>query len=237
MHWSRAREECLWALWGRYGPAARPAADRCRLLAQIILDGLGRPIVQGHTHAGHVMAIFMCQSDPGMCDEWSPTAGGNRALLFPSETLRPIPAPEPDDGEGVLRLGVVNAVSLVSSPSADYFSALEEWGNRSGNSLGHVLGQLGGQPEWLQADETPTCPTCSQYEPGRAVRGGTGSRYGHELRRLRHGVRLRLRALHPGRLPVAMLIDDEGAASTNSTLARGPRDQHHPYGMCARSGT
>jgi hypothetical protein len=133
-----------------------------QFLAQIILDGLGRPIVQGHTHAGHVMAIFMCQNDPGMFDEWSPTAGGNRALLFPSETLRPIPAPEPDDGEGVLRLGVVNAVSLVSSPSADYFSAREEWGNRSGNSLGHVLGQLGGQPEWLQADETPTCPTCSQ---------------------------------------------------------------------------
>jgi hypothetical protein len=134
-----------------------------QFLAQIILDGLGRPIGQGHTHAGHVMAIFMCQNDPGMCDGWSPTAGSNRALLFPADTLQPMPAPEPDDdNEGVLRLGAVNAVSLVSSPSADYFSAREEWGNRSGNSLRNVLGQLGGQPDWLQGDETPTCPTCTQ---------------------------------------------------------------------------
>ncbi|MFD8216828.1 hypothetical protein ACFV2U_24535 [Streptomyces sp. NPDC059697] len=146
------------AVWPRCATCGGPM----QFLAQIILDGLGRPIVQGHTRAGHVMAIFMCQNDPGMCDEWSPTAGGNRALLFPSETLQPIPAPEPDDDEGVLRLGVVNAVSLVSSSSADYFSAREEWGNRSGNSLGNVLGQLGGQPDWLQADETPTCPTCTQ---------------------------------------------------------------------------
>ncbi|OAH14271.1 hypothetical protein [Streptomyces jeddahensis] len=133
-----------------------------QFLAQIILDGQGRPIDQRRTQAGLVMAIFMCQNDPGMCDEWSPTSGGNKALLFPSDGLQPMPAPEPDEDEGVLHLGAVNAVTLVSLPSADYGSAREEWGSRSGNDLGNVLGQLGGQPDWLQDDETPTCPTCTQ---------------------------------------------------------------------------
>lgn len=40
--------------------------------------------------------------------------------------------------------------------------------------MGDVLGQLGGQPAWLQNDETPACPTCArqmrlvvQLEEGR----------------------------------------------------------------------
>lgn len=131
-----------------------------QFLAQIVLDGVGGPIDRVPPQAGHVMAIFMCQNDPGMCDEWSPTAGGNRAILFPSDGLRPMPAPEPD--EAVLHLGAVNAVTLVSLPSPDYGSAREEWAGRSGNDLKHVLGQLGGRPEWLQDDETPTCPTCTR---------------------------------------------------------------------------
>ncbi|MFD9497920.1 hypothetical protein [Streptomyces sp. NPDC060035] len=133
-----------------------------QFLAQIIVDRLERPIGQVDPHGTHVMAIFMCQNDPGMCDEWSPTAGGNRALLFPADTLQAMPAPEADSDEGVLRLGAVNAVSLVSLPSADYFGAREEWGIRSGNSLRDVLGQLGGRPDWLQDDETPSCPDCTR---------------------------------------------------------------------------
>src|SRR6266536_2565370 len=31
----------------------------------------------------HLLLIFMCQNDPGMCDEWEPFAGGNRAFLVP----------------------------------------------------------------------------------------------------------------------------------------------------------
>ncbi|HZF88447.1 hypothetical protein [Streptomyces sp.] len=133
-----------------------------QFLAQILLDGLGRPAGEADTQADRVMAIFMCQNDPGLCDEWSPTAGGNRALLYPSDALRPMAAPVPDGDEDVLRLGAVNAVTLVSSPAADYSEAREEWGNRSGNSPRNVLGQLGGQPDWLQGDETPACATCTQ---------------------------------------------------------------------------
>ncbi|MDX6328614.1 MAG: hypothetical protein QOI83_997, partial [Streptomycetaceae bacterium] len=30
-----------------------------------------------------VLAVFVCQNDPGMCEDWDPVAGGNRALVFP----------------------------------------------------------------------------------------------------------------------------------------------------------
>ncbi|MFG2668366.1 DUF1963 domain-containing protein [Streptomyces sp. NPDC048387] len=147
---------------GASWPSCATCSGPMQFLAQILLDGLGRPVREADIQADHVMAIFMCQNDPGMCDEWSPTAGGNRALLYPSDALQPMAAPEPNEDEDVLRLGAVNAVALVSSPCADYVSAREDWGNRSGNSLGNVLGQLGGQPDWLQGDETPACSTCTQ---------------------------------------------------------------------------
>lgn len=148
-----------------------------QFLAQVVLDDLGRPVGEDPARAGLVMALFMCQNDPGMCEDWSPTAGGNRALLFPSDALRPVPVPEPEgdgdgtgggaggeggDGGGVLHLGAVNAVTPVSLPVDDYAGAREEWGGRSGNSPADVLGQLGGRPDWIQGDETPACPACAR---------------------------------------------------------------------------
>ncbi|MFC7219691.1 DUF1963 domain-containing protein [Streptomyces polyrhachis] len=145
-----------------------------QFLAQIVLADLDRLMDRGSKQADGVMAIFMCQNDPGMCDEWSPIVGGNRALLFPADGLTPMSAPAlGENDEGVLRLGAVSAVTLVPSPAADYFSAREEWAGRSGNELRNVLGQLGGQADWLQGDETPLCPTCThpmdlvaQFEEG-----------------------------------------------------------------------
>ncbi|MFF4498254.1 hypothetical protein [Streptomyces sp. NPDC001546] len=111
-----------------------------QFLAQILLDGLGRPVREADIQADHVMAIFMCQNDPGMCDEWIPTASGNRALLYPSDALQPMAAPEPNEDEDVLRLGVVNAVALVSSPCADYVSAREDWAIAAATAWGTSWG-------------------------------------------------------------------------------------------------
>lgn len=134
-----------------------PTCSTCegpmQFLAQVVLEQQGR-----------TMAIFMCQNDPGMCDEWSPTGGGNRALLFPATGLEPIPLPAlgEDDEEDVLQLGAVHIAAFEASPAADYASAYTEWGGREGNDPAHVLGQFGGQPAWLQGDETPACPGCGQ---------------------------------------------------------------------------
>ncbi|TJZ98424.1 hypothetical protein [Actinacidiphila oryziradicis] len=88
-----------------------------------------------------VIAVFFCQNDPGMCDDWDAAAGANQAYLFSGELT---PAAVPAEGETLL-----DAVTALRLHPAD--SPTEE----------PVLGRLGGEPEWIQADENPNCPVCA----------------------------------------------------------------------------
>ena len=45
-----------------------------QFVAQVMLGDLGPDDWRG------VLSVFMCQNDPGMCDEGDPAAGGNQAL-------------------------------------------------------------------------------------------------------------------------------------------------------------
>ncbi|MEU2428361.1 hypothetical protein ABZ611_02385 [Streptomyces sp. NPDC007861] len=90
---------------------------------------------------GVVVAVFFCQNDPGTCDEWDAASGANRAYLFTGDL---VPATVPAEGETLL-----GAVTALRPQSAD------------APADGPVLGQSGGEPEWLQNDETPACPSCA----------------------------------------------------------------------------
>lgn len=115
------------------------------------------------------VAVFYCQNDPGMCDDWEATSGGNRAFLFTGDL---VPAAVPEEGETLL--GATTALRPVAPDASAEESA---------------LGRLGGEPEWLQNDETPTCPRCAapmaftaSLEEGRdhataANFGGAGRAY------------------------------------------------------------
>ncbi|MER5931145.1 hypothetical protein [Streptomyces sp. NPDC002054] len=164
---------------GTEWPHCAECAGPMQFLAQLFLDdGQG------------VVAVFMRQNQPGLCQEWDPAAGGNRALLFPAEGLAPLPLPpaRPDDG-GVL-LPDVHAVAYEPAGDVAYEEAGELWAERSGRSESAVLGQLGGTPFWLQYDETPDCPGCAQPmaftaqleqgpDPATAMNFGSGSAYLH----------------------------------------------------------
>jgi hypothetical protein len=154
------------------GGTAWPVCAECegpmQFLAQILLDGQARPLRGGDDdgagaagRAELVMAVFMCQTDPGMCDAWSSTGGANAAFLFPVAGLTAMAQPEVDDPETV-NLGACNAVRPAESPVEDYGTACEEWARTTGAEPRHVLGQLGGRPDWLQNDETPSCPACGR---------------------------------------------------------------------------
>jgi hypothetical protein len=150
-----------------------------QFLAQVMPGGPGMSVSQG------VLSIFMCGNDPGMCDEWDAAAGSNQALVFAGGSLVPAAVPP---GLATM-LGEVSAVQYVTV-SADYDDARKGWTEREGRPVGGVLGQVGGQPSWLQADETPACPECGkpmsfvvQLEEGHDHRtaanfGGGGCGYG-----------------------------------------------------------
>ncbi len=98
--------------------------------------------------------IFMCNNDPGMCDEWDAEGGGNKALIVDGENLEFF---KPADAELSVR-DTEYGVTLVETEDIDYDSARENW---KGNKR-EVLGQLYGEPAWIQGDETPECDCCNK---------------------------------------------------------------------------
>ncbi|MFE7232443.1 DUF1963 domain-containing protein [Streptomyces sp. NPDC001231] len=139
-------------------PQCAACSGPMQFLAQLLVNDPGAQGARPTASAGWVLSVFMCQNDPGLCDEWDPVAGGNRALLFPGLGLTA--APVPTEGEALLpeTCGIDCAVI----DAAPYHEARNRWAQAHGRPLRDVLGQLGGVPSWLQHDETPACPACGQ---------------------------------------------------------------------------
>ena len=51
-----------------------------QFLAQVRVDDV-------EPDAAGLLSIFMCQNDPGLCEEWDPVAGGNRAFVFGTDAV------------------------------------------------------------------------------------------------------------------------------------------------------
>ena len=113
--------------------------------AQIRLDDID-PAEHG------LFSIFMCENEPGLCLEWEPDSGGNRAFVFRSDL---VPAAVPSDG--VVLLPEVSAIAYAATPEVHYERARQRWHSETGGPLRHVLGQVGGAPQWLQDDEALAC--------------------------------------------------------------------------------
>jgi Domain of unknown function (DUF1963) len=166
-------------------PQCAECDGHMQFLAQILLDDPGIAADSGPMNGRGVLLIFMCQNDPGLCDDWDATSGGNRALLFRRESLVPIQPPP----EGETTLGEVSTIAYVSVDGDDYGEARIRWSDQHNRPPQDVLGHLGGAPWWIQGDETPSCPSCReqmafvvQLEQGHnwhtaANFGGGGSAY------------------------------------------------------------
>lgn len=139
-------------------PECAQCSGPMQFLAQVLVDDLDSH--EGSTQRGlcGVLSIFMCQNDPGMCDEWSPNDGGNRALLYPREGLAPASVPE----KGETLLAEVCGITYVPMQLIGYDEACNRWAQEGDRQSRDILGQLGGEPAWLQNDETPVCTLCSQ---------------------------------------------------------------------------
>ncbi|MFF2205934.1 DUF1963 domain-containing protein [Streptomyces sp. NPDC058145] len=146
---------------GTEWPCCASCEGPMQFLAQVVLNDLDGGAAESKRA---VLALFACQNDPGMCSDWEPTSGGNRALLFPLDGLESLPRPEGAE-EALLVLGDVRAVDLEQESEDDYDLAREAWAARSERPESSVLGQLGGRPAWIQGDETPSCSSCAGTMP------------------------------------------------------------------------
>ncbi|MBB4763807.1 DUF1963 domain-containing protein [Amorphoplanes digitatis] len=164
-------------------PRCRECAGPMQFLAQVSLADVERG-------SSGLLSIFMCQNDPGLCDEWDAGAGGNRAFAFGADALH-VPTPP---GDGVTLLDEACAVRFEQVGAEDYLEAPGQWHQQSGRPVREVLGQVGGRAAWLQNDETPRCDGCAQpmafvvqLEEGHDHRtsanfGGGGYGYGFQCR-------------------------------------------------------
>jgi hypothetical protein len=139
-------------------PSCRYCRSNMQFLGQLRLADPDRLIL-----------LFMCQNDPGLCGEWEADGGANAASVVLSHDVAPAVAP----AEGNALRETQYGAKTVNFESPEYESARAEWSQSSGRRQRDVLGQLGGEPSWLQADETPSCNACgeqmafvAQLEPG-----------------------------------------------------------------------
>ncbi len=148
---------------GTAWPTCKECKGPMQFVAQIRLSELRDPAL-----ADRLLLIFQCQNKPGMCDDWSAESGANRALLVaPGGTPLAPPA------------GKATALSRTDGVGLEPLPAGADYGDVVGGRP-EVLGQAGGSPAWIQADETPTC-SCGK--PMRFVvqledRGGGGINFG-----------------------------------------------------------
>ncbi len=102
--------------------------------------------------------IFMCQNDPGLCDDWDADAGGNEVLIVSSGDVVSV---EPPAGQNTIRDTTYGAV-IVEHDSNDYDEARAKWAEQNNAPVTQVLGQIFGVPSWVQGDEVPNCDTCNK---------------------------------------------------------------------------
>ncbi|MBN3880621.1 MULTISPECIES: DUF1963 domain-containing protein [unclassified Nostoc] len=95
-----------------------------------------------------LLLIFMCTNNPGMCDEWDADLGGNAGILVDKTNLTSLEAPC-DKEEFLLEETLLTLDEC--NDSADTYC---QFFNQSQNQ---VCGKIGGEPLWIQTDETPIC--------------------------------------------------------------------------------
>lgn len=99
--------------------------------------------------------IFICENDPGMCGDEDPDGGANQVIVI--SELSSLEEFSMDNTENTLR-GIEYSSTVVEVEADSYDIARSNWQGKGRE----ILGQLNGQPEWIQGDETPTCDCCQK---------------------------------------------------------------------------
>ncbi len=101
--------------------------------------------------------VFMCQNEPGCCDEWNADGGGNKVIVVEPNDLKCVEPPENGDTLRATDHGSL----IVEYEAEDYDEARSAWAAENEVSPRKVLGRLSGEPSWLQDEEVPKCSKCN----------------------------------------------------------------------------
>ena len=101
--------------------------------------------------------IFMCQHEPGVCGDWEADGGSNAVVVTPEQGSSPMKAAP----EGETLRNTFHGAKQVAIEASNYNNALQQYVESNSKVGRQVLGQLGGTPFWLQANETPQCSLCN----------------------------------------------------------------------------
>jgi hypothetical protein len=102
--------------------------------------------------------IFMCQNDPGLCDEWDANDGGNKVIITSVENLVSVTPPSDFETTRNTEYGA----TVIEYNCDNYEDAYDKWPEESDLSPRQVLGQMYGKPSWLQGEEVPDCNVCEK---------------------------------------------------------------------------
>jgi len=100
----------------------------------------------------------MCQNNPGCCDEWESDGGGNRVIITNSINIEKVKPPV----EGEFKRNCEHGATTLDFEANGYDDARASWAEKNNQSPRNVLGQMFGEPLWLQNDETPNCDRCGK---------------------------------------------------------------------------
>ena len=132
-------------------PICKACDGAMQFLGQLLIPSAG-------DKSPELLIIFMCGNDPGLCDEWDAEMGGNCVLIAPAtDNMSLMTAPT----SGNFSRGTTYGAHLVEHSSKTYHEACEKWASNEAAGQ-YVLGQLFGEPDWLQNDEPPDCNSCKQ---------------------------------------------------------------------------
>lgn len=113
-------------------------------------------------HDERLLSVFICQFEPGTCESWDPDAGSNAALVFGGRDLVPAAYPSSPHGDPgdpiaasppIIDRSYLLGLHSVETSAAEDASAVAA---AQAEAAGYVVaGQYGGEPDWIQDDETP----------------------------------------------------------------------------------
>lgn len=85
---------------------------------------LGQISVETQQGKTSLLLLFMCQNDPGLCDEWDADAGGNAVIVVPAKSIELVAPPEEGETIRPVRYGA----AVVEIEGGSYDEAREKLG-------------------------------------------------------------------------------------------------------------